>query len=179
MDDERYRVADRAAVEAVLDRMAAEIRARLGDGLAVIGIRRRGAPLGEALADRLEARGAAGVRRGAMELKRYDEDLTVLHPGTRLEEPDLPFEVEGIRALLVDDVLYTGRTLLRAAEWLVASGAEAVHAAVLCERAGRETPVAADVVGWTLEIGADGIVEVEIPPFEDDLAVWLDRRPGP
>ncbi|MDX1661201.1 MAG: phosphoribosyltransferase family protein [Gemmatimonadota bacterium] len=175
MSEKGFRVFDAADVERLLDRMAEEAAAALGEEIAVVGILRRGAPLSKRLADRLETAGTS-VHRGEFELKRYSDQLDVIHERTRMEEPDLPFEVDGKTVLLVDDVLYTGRTLLRAAEWMVAEGAGRVACAVLCAREGRETPVDAEFVGAWLEVGAGGIVDVEIPPYEERVGVVVRHR---
>lgn len=175
MAEEGFRMFDDDEVERLLDRMAEEIAASLGEEIAVVGILRRGAPLAERLADRLET-GGVTTHRGDFELKRYSDELEVLHERTRMEAPDLPFDVEGKTVLLVDDVLYTGRTMLRAAEWMVAHGAGRVSCAVLCAREGRETPIDAEFVGTWLEVGESGIVDVEIPPYEEQVGVVVRHR---
>lgn len=175
MSDEGFRVFDSEDVERLLDRMAEEVAAELGEEIAVVGILRRGAPLAGRLADRLEAAGVA-VDRGELRLERYSDELDVLHERTRMEEPDLGFDVEGKTVLLVDDVLYTGRTMLRAAEWMAAQGAGRVACAVLCAREGRETPIDAEFVGAWLEVGEGGIVDVEIPPYEERVGVVVRHR---
>lgn len=132
-------------------------------------------PLADRLADRL---GSTPVGAGVQEvaLKRYADDLTLLHERPELEEePEL--EVDGRSVVVVDDVLYTGRTLFRASQIAVAAGAERVRTAVLCSRGPNEVPVAAAVTGLRLDVGAEGVVEVHVPPYEDDTGVHLVRRP--
>lgn len=175
MSADGFRVADAGRVERVLDRMAEEARTLLGERFAVIGILRRGAPLAERLVGRLRAAGA-DVESGEIRLERYADDLSVVHERTRLEEPDLPFAVEGATILLVDDVLYTGRTLLRAVAHLAAEGAERIACAVLCTRAPHEMPVSAAVTGFRLDVGDEHVVECRVPPYEDELAVDVRRR---
>lgn len=170
-----FRVADPKRVERTLDAMAAGARVLLGDRFAIVGILRRGAPLAGRLAERLRAAGA-DVDLGEIRLERYADDLTVLHERTRLEEPDLPFEVAGATILVVDDVLYTGRTLLRAAAYLAAEGAERIACAVLCDREKPAVPVRADVVGMRLDVAEEHVVEVRVPPYEDELGVVIRRR---
>lgn len=176
-DAASFRVADRAGVEAVLDGMAAGIHARLGEEpYALLGVLRRGAPLAGRLADRIAARAGGRPPVGEIRLERYADDLTVLHERTRLEEPDLPFEVEGATVVVVDDVLYTGRTLLRAADWLASRGAGRIACAVLCSRGPNEMPVAAEFVGLRLDVGEPNVIEVRIPPYEDEPGIVIRRR---
>lgn len=170
-------VADRVRVEAVLDRMAAGIQGELGQEMALVGIRRRGAPLAGALADRLEERVGAASPVGELTLKRYADDLSVLHDEPRLEEEEpLPFDPAGRTLLVVDDVLYSGRTLLRATTHLVSAGAGRVVAAVVCSRGRNEVPLTAAFVGFRLDVGEANVVEVHVPPYEEDLAVWVMPR---
>lgn len=173
--DPTFLVADRDRVERILDRLADRIRVELGTP-AVVGIRRRGAPLAEAIARRLGAAGAE-VPLAEVTLKRYSDDLEVLHERVEMEEPDLPFDVAGSTVLLVDDVLYTGHTMMAAAGWFADAGAERIRIAVVCSRGTTAMPVRADYVGMRLDVGEDAIVEVGVPPYESDLGVELRRRP--
>lgn len=157
--------------------MAAGVQGELGREVALVGIRRRGVPLAEALADRLEERLGAAPPVGELTLKRYADDLSVLHDEPRLEEEEpLPFDPAGRTLLVVDDVLYSGRTLLRATTHLVSAGAERVVAAVVCARGPNEVPLTAAFVGFRLDVGEANVVEVHVPPYEEDLAVWVMPR---
>lgn len=78
--------------------------------------------------------------------------------------------------MLVDDVLYTGRTLLSAATRLLEAGAGQIRAAVLCSRDRNDVPVSADPVGMQLDVGPSFLIEVQVPPYEEDLAVVIRRR---
>ena len=166
-----------ADIEAALDRMAGEALARWPAELVVVGIRRRGAPLAARLANRLEDRGADVVLQ-ELELKRYSDDLDVIHEQPELTEPDEPLELEGRRVLLVDDVVYTGRTFATALDYAMSQGAAEVRCAALCVRRGRELPVRSDIVGFRCDVGEGRIVDVRIPPYEDRLAIELRRNDG-
>lgn len=176
--DETFRLATAGEVEELLDRMAARVRAELGPAPAVVGIRRRGVPLARALAGRLGDSGDRAPRPGEITLERYSEDLEVLHERPRLGGSELPEGLEGETVLLVDDVLYSGRTLLRAVGRVAEAGAGRVHCAVLCSRGGSEVPVTADFVGLQLDVGERNIVEVRVPRYDDELAIDLRRRPS-
>lgn len=119
--------------------------------------------------------GGGPVPVSEITLKRYAEDLTVLHERPELGgRPEL--DVEGRRVVLVDDVLYSGRTLFRAVELLVDAGAAEVHAAVLCSRGPNEVPVHADFVGLQLDVGGENAIEVHVPPYEERLRIVLRHR---
>jgi len=174
---ESFRVADGDRVERVLDAMARRIAALGEEHLELVGVRRRGAPLAERLARRLGAIGGRHVPVQEVVLKRYADDLTLIHERPELEEePEL--DVEGKSVLVVDDVLYTGRTLFLAAQIAVAAGADRVRTAVLCSRGPNHVPVAAAVTGLQLDVGEDGVIEVHLPPYEEQTAIELVRRPG-
>jgi pyrimidine operon attenuation protein/uracil phosphoribosyltransferase len=180
MSSEGFLIADQARIEQVLDRMAADVLAALGDVPLVMGILRRGVPLAGVLARRLEARAGKPAHVVEVRLKRYADDLSLLHRQPELEPVTPGLDVRGARVLLVDDVLYTGWTLLRAAGWLAGLGAARVHAAVLCARSRdeREAPVQADFVGLHFDVRPSDILKVHVPPYEPDWSVMLAQRPG-
>jgi pyrimidine operon attenuation protein/uracil phosphoribosyltransferase len=176
--DERYSeegflVADKDRFERTVHRLADRVYARLDDPPVIIGIRRRGVPLAEAMAVYLEKRHDWPLTVGEITLKRYRDDLTILHQRPKLAEDSLTVDVEEASVLLVDDVLYTGRTLLRAAEFLLEAGAGEVNAAVLSARDRPEVPVAATFIGLRLDVGPGNAIEVEIPPYEDRSGIRL------
>lgn len=174
-DRDRFRVADGDRVRRLLDGMARRVSARSDGRLELVGVRRRGVPLAERLAERLEERGGdAGVQE--VVLKRYADDLTLLHDQPELKE-DPELEVEGRDVLVVDDVLYTGRTLFLAAQIASAAGASRIRAAVLCTRGGNAVPVDAAFTALRLDVGRENVVEVHVPPYEDDLGIELARQP--
>ena len=175
--DTGFRVADEDRVARTLDRLARRIHAELGRGLRLVGVLRRGAPLARELARRLAELRDEDVEVGTLRLKRYADDLTVLHdePELKREEP-LPFEIEGAEILLVDDVVFTGRTLFKAVGHLTAAGARSVHVAVLCSRGPNEVPVYGRFVGMQLDVGEGNLLEVHAPPYEREWAVHVFHR---
>jgi pyrimidine operon attenuation protein/uracil phosphoribosyltransferase len=174
-----FLIADRAGVEAILDTLAGRLAAELPQDFALIGVIRRGEVLARRLAERLERRFARRVPAGEVRLERYADDLSVLHRQVRLETRDLPFAVDGARLVLVDDVLYSGRSLLTAARHFLDAGAAEVRLAVLVDRGGRQAPVAADFAGLRLEVGPPNQVEVHVPPYEEGWAIWVRERGRP
>lgn len=178
MTDDRFRLYREADLAAVIDDMARQI-ANLLDGTpaVLLGMLRRGAPLADRLHARLRER-APGVEIHRLDIlvKRYADTLELLHPETRLEAP-ADAQLAGARVIVVDDVLYQGYSLLRVFEWLKGQHPAAVHAAVLVDRQRYRVPVRADIVGLTLKIAPDDVIECNVPPYEQDFAVDL-WRPG-
>jgi len=179
VEGERFCLYDRAAIEHVLDRMTVEAAALLRDAAdpLLLGILRRGAPLAEMMQARLERQFVMEIPRYALKLKRYADDLGLLHPDTQLTENAEFAERDLSRAtvLIVDDVLYRGHSLARAVEYLAQRRAHVVRAAVLADRCAARLPVHADIVGIRVQAAPDDIVECNVPPYEDDLRVELLR----
>ncbi len=160
-------IAEPADVERLYNEMAVELTPKIGDDTILIGLLRRGVPIAQALADRLEPRPECGQ----LSLKRYGEDLSLLHDVPHLDEDSLDVDVRDRNIVVVDDVLYTGESLLRAVCFLRAAGATRIQVAVLCERAGRTMPMRADVVGTRLEVMPDWVIHCLVPPYEDALGI--------
>ncbi|MDC7704600.1 phosphoribosyltransferase family protein [Vogesella indigofera] len=152
---------DEAQLALLLDSMAEHCAGLLRgrQRVAVIGIRRRGAPLAELLTERLVAvHGMTPPLRLDLLVKRYADDLTLLHPETQLTEEaqHAALDLSGYTLLVVDDVLYSGHSILKVVNYLVQKQSAAIRVAVLVERAGRCLPLAADVIGTRLEIAPPG-----------------------
>jgi len=140
------RIFDAQAIEAALQRMA---EAMAGEEVCLVGIERGGARVADALQARLEARRIAVVR-GNLDISFYRDDLDTIGPNPEVRPSELPFDVSGREIWLVDDVLYTGRTIRAAMGELFDYGRPAViRLAVLLDRGGRELPIQADAVGLT------------------------------
>ncbi len=173
---------DRAQLERVLDGMAAALAARLpgAEPVTLVGVRRRGAPLADALLRRLQQRlPQADIARLDLLIKRYADDLTLLHPETRLSETpeQAALELAGRTVVVVDDVLYQGHSLNKAVQYLLAKGAGRILSAVLVDRVCATLPIHADVAGLRLQVAPGQIVECHVPPFEPSLQLVL-VQPG-
>jgi pyrimidine operon attenuation protein/uracil phosphoribosyltransferase len=140
---------DAAGVAGKLDELAREVHGNLPAGLpvAVIGIRRRGEVLAQRLVDALHQLGADGIEHGSLDITLYRDDLAELGPQAILRKTEIDFDLNGRYIVLVDDVLYTGRSVRAALDALVDLGrAKAIRLAVLVDRPGRELPIQADFV---------------------------------
>ena len=154
------------AIERAVKRMARELveRARAhGGDLAVVGIRRGGVHLAERLRREIAAVSGHEPPVGTLDIALYRDDLSERAAAPVVGPTDIRFPVTGKTIVLVDDVLYTGRTVRAALDELVDFGRpRRVLLAVLIDRGGRELPIAADVVGTELEVPAAEQVEVRL-----------------
>ena len=158
-------------MQPVIDAMARQAAPLLAghEKIAVIGILRRGAPLADRLVASLKKQfNLPEPLRLDLKVKRYADDLTLLHPETQLTEQagQAGLELKGYVLLVVDDVLYTGNSLLRVIEWLNAKSPSAIYTAVLADRHVSQLPIRADVTGVHLQVAPPDVVECHVPPYE-------------
>ena len=165
-----------AAVQRALKRIAHEIVER-DDGaenLCIVGIKRRGVPLAQQIAANIESIEGSSVPVGELDITFYRDDLQLSSPNPVIREGRLPFSIDGKKVVLVDDVLYTGRTASAALDALKDNGRAAlVQLAVLVDRGHRELPIRGDYVGKNVPTSRSEFIKVKIPPFEDYTAVEL------
>jgi pyrimidine operon attenuation protein/uracil phosphoribosyltransferase len=165
---------DARAVERTLRRMADEIvELNAGiDGLILVGVQRRGVQLAARIAALIAEREGAEVPRGALDITLYRDDLQTVGPRPVVGATHLPMSIDGRVVVIVDDVLYTGRTVRAALDELADFGRPArIALAVLVDRGGRELPIHADVVGKTLDVGDGGHVDVHVEELDGRDAV--------
>jgi pyrimidine operon attenuation protein / uracil phosphoribosyltransferase len=144
-------------------RMAGEIveRARGAHSLALVGIRRGGVAIVAKLAEHIEELEGVRVPIGAVDIALYRDDASTALPKPQIGRSDIPFAVEGHRIVLVDDVLYTGRTVRAALDALLDYGRpQKIELAVLVDRGGRELPIQPDFVVKVTEVGASDRIDV-------------------
>lgn len=173
---DRYRLYSEADLLPVIDDMARQaVRLLDPTPTVVLGMLRRGAPLADRLLARMRVHAPwAELARLDLKVKRYADNLELLHPDTALEAP-ADTNLIGKRVIVVDDVLYQGYSLFRVFEWLATQKPAHVHAAVLVDRQRQRLPVHADIVGITLKIAPGDVIECNVPPYEADFAVDLWR----
>ena len=161
----RTTLLDARAMSRALQRMAVAILelAHGTDDLILIGIQRRGVELAERIANLIEKEEGVDVPRGALDITLYRDDLGTVGPNPVIGETRLPVDLTDKHAVIVDDVLYTGRTVRAALDELADFGRpKRISLAVLVDRGGRELPIQADVVGTAAKTGPDDRVEVQV-----------------
>lgn len=176
MEEVKAALMDETAIQRALKRIAHEIleHNRGGDGLCLVGICRRGVPLAERLAQNIASIEGIRVPTGRLDVTRWRDDISALSDRAAGELPTLPFSVVGQTVVLVDDVLYTGRTVRAAIEGLMAMGRPAaVQLAVLVDRGHRELPIRGDYIGKNIPTSHTERVRVKLPPFESETCVEL------
>jgi pyrimidine operon attenuation protein/uracil phosphoribosyltransferase len=132
-------------------------------GLALVGIQRRGVPLARRIADAIEEHEGVRLPVGALDITFYRDDLSLVAQQPIVKGTDLPFDLNGATIVLVDDVLYTGRTIRCAMDALIDFGRpRAIRLAVLIDRGHRELPIRADHVGKNVPTSREEIVKVHV-----------------
>lgn len=164
------------AVARTISRMADEIlelNAGL-DRLVIVGIQRRGVQIADRLADVIRDREGADVPCGALDITLYRDDLQTVGPRPVVGRTQIPVDIDDQVVVIVDDVLFTGRTIRAALDELADFGRPArIMLAVLVDRGGRELPIHADVIGKRIEVGPGGRVDVFVPILDgrDEVVV--------
>ena len=169
-------ILDGAAVERTLRRMADAIVESNGgtDGLILVGIQRRGVQLAARIAAIIRRVEGVEVPQGALDIKLYRDDLQTVGPRPVVGRTLLPGPIDGQRVMIVDDVLYTGRTIRAALDELADFGRPArIGLAVLIDRGGRELPIQPDVVGKKVEVPPGDRVEVQVPEIDGSDGVTM------
>jgi len=178
---ERVPLMDATAVERALTRIAHEIieRNKSLDGLVLVGIHTRGVPLARRLAEKLgaiERRQAPAV--GLLDINLYRDDLDRVGDHPVLRRTDIPFDLDRTVVVLVDDVLFTGRTVRAALEGIMDLGRPRwIQLAVLVDRGHRELPIRPDFVGKNMPTSRAELVEVRLRETDGEDAVILIKAP--
>lgn len=176
MPAERQIVLDAKAVARTLRRMADEIVEHFDgtQGVVLVGIQRRGVQLSSRIADILQEREGSPIPRGALDITLYRDDLQTVGPRPVVGKTELPLTLDGRHVVIVDDVLYTGRTVRAALDELADFGRPAsIALAVLVDRGGRELPIHADIVGKTLSVPKGSHIDVLVSELDGDDQVVL------
>ena len=180
---ERQELMDADRLSRTLSRMAHEILERHPDlrGTVLVGVRTRGVPLARRLAARMKEASGFEPPVGALDITLYRDDLTTVGPQPVLKGTDIPTSIDGKTVVLVDDVLFTGRTVRAALDELIDFGRPArIELAVLVDRGHRELPIHADYAGRTLTTTREEVVQVRLEEEDgDDRVVLLERGAAP
>ena len=144
------------------------------DDLVLIGIRSRGVPLAERLGAAIAKKTGRDVPVGILDINLYRDDLSLVDEQPVLRKTEIPFRVSGRNVVLVDDVLFTGRTIRAALEGLIDLGRpKRIQLAVLIDRGHRELPIQADFVGRSVRTSREQAVEVRFTETDGEDSVFL------
>lgn len=172
-------IMDQSGMERALRRIAHEIieNNRGAEGVTLVGIQRRGVVLARMLQTLIEQ--VEGVRPplGVLDITFYRDDLSILQEHPVVNATDLPFQVTGAKIVMVDDVLYSGRTARAAMDAICDFGRPSmIQLAVMIDRGHRELPIRADYVGKNLPTSKSELVGVNVPEFDGEMSVVLYER---
>jgi len=179
---EKARIMDGARINRALSRLASEVvEENHGAGdLLLVGIQRRGVPLAYRLADKIADLEGTRPPVGVLDITLYRDDLSTVGANPVVNRTELPQDVEGRNIVLIDDVLYTGRTIRAALDQLIDFGRpRRVQLAVLIDRGKehRELPIQADYIGKVVPTKRSEIIKVLLTEFDDEEGVAIVERP--
>lgn len=172
----KSQVLNAEGIRRMLTRIAHEVaeKHRPVNGIALVGIRSRGEILAQRLAKMLRELTGQAVPVGALDITLYRDDLSMLSANPVVHATEIPFDVTGRPVIVVDDVLFTGRTVRAAMDALTDLGRpESVELAVLVDRGHRELPIKADYVGKNLPTSKEQLVQVRLtePDGADEVVI--------
>jgi pyrimidine operon attenuation protein/uracil phosphoribosyltransferase len=174
-------VMDADAIAEAISRIADEIIEGGGgaERLVLVGIRSRGVPLARRLSNLIGSRTGIDIPVGIVDITLYRDDLTDIASQPLVRETQLPFAIDGQRIVLVDDVLFTGRTVRAALDQLIDFGRpERIELMVLVDRGGRELPIRADYVGKEVSTSKRQMVDVLLEEEDGRDEVVLTEERG-
>lgn len=178
---EKKQLMSGSEIDRTLVRLAHEVLEKTNDlgSLAFVGIQRRGAPLAQRLASKIESLEGLKIPVGILDITLYRDDLSTIAERPVVHSKQIDFPVAGKDIVLVDDVLYTGRTIRAALDALFAHGRPArVQLLVLIDRGHRELPIEARYIGRALQTSRSEIIEVKLQEVDDQERVLLVERIG-
>ena len=177
---EKTQLLSAAQTGRTIERLGHEIVEKTGEahGIALIGIRRRGVPLAQRLALTIRAATGAEAPIGVLDITLYRDDLSLVAAHPVVQSTEIPFSVDGRDLILVDDVLFTGRTIRAAINGLFDLGRpRRVQLCVLVDRGHRELPIEATYVGRRVETRPEDVVEVHLKEIDGEDRVLVERAP--
>lgn len=170
---------DEEAISRALTRISHEIieKNKGAEGLVLIGIQRRGVPLARAIAEKIEKAEGIKVPIGILDITLYRDDLSMLADVPQINGTDIPFSINNVKTVLVDDVIFTGRTVRAAIDAIMDAGRpKNIQLAVLVDRGHRELPIRPDYVGKNVLTALNEVIQVQVREIDGEQAVLLSDR---
>lgn len=175
----KTQIMDDRQIRRTITRMAHEIieRNKGVEDVVLVGIRTRGEPIARMLSEAILRVEGTEVPVGSVDITFYRDDLSHISRDPTINRTDIPFDVNGKTVVLVDDVLYTGRTARAAMEAMMDLGrAHRIQLAVLIDRGHRELPIRADFAGKNIPTAQTEFVRVNMPEVDGEESIWLYDR---
>ncbi len=172
----KKKLVDNDGIRRALTRIAHEIveKNKGTDNLVIIGIRTRGVPLAKRLAKRINDFEGVEIPVGILDITLYRDDLSMVAQQPIVHKTEIPFDINGKNVILVDDVLYTGRTVRSALDALVDLGRpHAIQLAIVVDRGHRELPIRADYVGKNIPTSEEEVVSVNLKEIDGQDSILL------
>ncbi|HZJ82646.1 MAG TPA: bifunctional pyr operon transcriptional regulator/uracil phosphoribosyltransferase PyrR [Clostridia bacterium] len=176
---EKAQIMDEAGINRALTRIAHEIieKNKGTKNLCLIGIQRRGVPLARRLANKIDEYEDVKIPVGILDITLYRDDLSTLAEHPIINSTDIPFDINGKIIVMVDDVIYTGRTARAAMDALIDLGRPTfIQLAILVDRGHKELPIRADYVGKNLPTSRDEIVHVQLVEIDGINKVTIAEK---
>lgn len=173
----RKSIMDEADINRACIRLAHELieRNKGTEDIVFVGIQRRGVPLAKRVAKLVMQYEDVKLPVGMLDITFYRDDLSLLAEHPVINGTDLPFMLDDKKIVLVDDVLYTGRTVRAAIEALMDAGrAKSIQLMVMVDRGHRELPIRADYIGKNLPTAKNEIIHVCVPEFDNESGVFIE-----
>lgn len=170
------KIMDSESVDRALKRISHEIieKNKGCQDLCVIGIHKRGVPLAKRICENICNIEGQAVPMGMLDITLYRDDLTPKYVDPVIHATDIPFSVNGKKIVLVDDVLYTGRTVRAAIDALISLGRPScIQLAILVDRGHRELPIRGDYVGKNIPTSHEERISVRLPETDGDGGVYI------
>ncbi|QEK11988.1 bifunctional pyr operon transcriptional regulator/uracil phosphoribosyltransferase PyrR [Crassaminicella thermophila] len=174
----KTKIMDEKAIQRATTRIAHEIieRNKGIEDVVLVGIKTRGIPFAKRIADRIESIENKKIHVGVLDITLYRDDLTKLDDNPILNDTDIGFDISEKIVVLVDDVLYTGRTVRAAMDAIMDIGRpKSIQLAVLIDRGHRELPIRADYVGKNVPTSKEEIICVHFDEIDDTNEVTINK----
>lgn len=169
-------IIDEDGIRRAITRIAHEIveKNKGTEDLVIVGIKTRGVPLAQRLSERIKEFEGVEVPVGILDITLYRDDLSLIAQQPIVHRTEIPFDINDRKVVLVDDVLYTGRTVRAALDALMDIGRpKLIQLAILVDRGHRELPIRADFVGKNLPTSRDEVVNVNLKEIDEEDSVLI------